>query len=88
MVQTAPVSRGLAPWMGHAKDHHKFGSNCLCAWYAGVRVTVKDYSLTVLKTVVCGAVYENMHYKNILGSIVRAQNCIPVQDFYLVIHGI
>ena len=51
----------------------------------------KSMSLTVqpdcLKgLVVCGTVYENMHFKILLGSIARVGYCIPVPDFYLVLH--
>ena len=28
-----------------------------------------------------------MHYKDLLGSIVRVGYCIPFQDFYLVLHA-
>ena len=50
-----------------------------------------DFNLTVqpdcLKgQVVCGTVYGEMHLKDPLGSITRVGFCIPVPDFYLVIH--
>ena len=35
---------------------------------------------------VCGTVYVDMHYKDLLGSIVRVEHCIPVPDFYLVLN--
>ena len=38
--------------------------------------------------VVCGTVYGNMHFKDILGSFARVGYCIPVLDFYLVLHGL
>ena len=38
--------------------------------------------------VVCGTVYEDMHLKDLLGSIVRVRYRIPVPDFYLVLHGL
>ena len=25
---------------GNTKDHHKYGTNCLTAWHAGIRVEV------------------------------------------------
>ena len=33
-------------------------------------------------------VYGDMHLKDLLGSIVRVGYCIPVPDFYLVLHGL
>ena len=35
-----------------------------------------------------GAVYGEMHYKDILRSVARVGYCIPVPDFYLVLHGL
>ena len=40
------------------------------------------------RRVVCGTVYGGMHLKYIMGSIVREGYCIPVPDFYLVLHGL
>ena len=36
----------------------------------------------------CGTVYGDMHYKDLLGSIVRVGYCITVSDFHLVMRGI
>ena len=33
-------SRGFAPQMGHTKDHHKNGTNCLPVWHACIRVGI------------------------------------------------
>ena len=38
--------------------------------------------------VVFGTVYGDMHLKDLLGSIARVGYCIPVPDFYLVLHGL
>ena len=37
---------------------------------------------------VCGIVYWDMHYKDLLESNVRLGYCILVPDFYLVLHGL
>ena len=37
---------------------------------------------------VCGTGYGDMHFKDLLGSIAKVGYCIPVPDFYLVLHGI
>ena len=37
---------------------------------------------------VCGTVYGNMLYKDLLGSMVRVVYCISVPDSYLVQHGL
>ena len=37
---------------------------------------------------VCGIVYGDMHFKDLLGSISRVWYRIPVPDFYLVLHGL
>ena len=34
----------------------------------------------------CGTVYRHMHLKELMGSITRVGNCIPVPDFYLMLH--
>ena len=34
----------------------------------------------------CGTVYGDMHYKDLMGSIVRVWYYIPVPNFYLVLH--
>ena len=34
------VGCGFMPWLGHTKDHHENGTNCLLAWHAYVRVGV------------------------------------------------
>ena len=83
------VGREFASRPGQTKYHHKNGTNCLPAWNA----MRKGWSLTVqpdcLKgQVVCGTVYGDMHFKDLLGSIVRVGYCIPVPDFYLVLHGL
>ena len=38
--------------------------------------------------VVCETVNGDMDLKDVLGSIARVGYCIPVPDFYLVLHGI
>ena len=38
--------------------------------------------------IVCGTVYGDMYLNDILGSFVRVAYCIPVPDFYLVLHGL
>ena len=51
----------------------------------------KDCSLTVQPDcgkvwVVCGTVYGDVNYKDLLGSIARVVYCIPVLNFYLVLY--
>ena len=74
-------------WLGHSKDHHKNGRNCLLviAWHVDIRVVyiVWQCSLTELALAVYGTVYRHIHYKDLLGSIVRVGYCILVLDFYL-----
>ena len=83
------VGRRFASRSGHTKDHHKNDANCLSAWHACVREGVWQCSPTVLKgQVVFGTVLGDMHLKHLLGSIVRVGYCIPVLDFYLVLHGL
>ena len=38
--------------------------------------------------VVCGTVYGDMHFKDLLGSFARVGYCIPLLDFCLVLHGL
>ena len=58
--------------------------NCLPALHVCVRVEVWQCS----PTVVCWTAYGDMHLKDLLGSIIRVGYCIPVPDFYLVLHGL
>ena len=80
------VGHGFAPRLGHTKDHRKNGSNCRRTWHAGISVRIWQCNLTVKGQVVCGTVYGYIHYKNLLGSIVRERYCIPFLDFSLVLH--
>ena len=69
-------------------DHHKNGTNCLPAWHACVRVGVLTVQPNCLKgRVVCGTVCRHALI-DLLGSLVRVGYCIPVPDFYLVLHGL
>ena len=38
--------------------------------------------------VVCGTAYGDMHFKDLLASIAGIWYCIPVPDFYLLLHGV
>ena len=80
------VGRGFALRPGHTKDHYKNATNCFPAWHADVRVGVCQCSTDCLNGwIVCGSVYGDKHYKDLLGSIARVGYCIPVPDFYLVV---
>ena len=85
------VGCGFVPQLGHTKDHHKYGTNCLSAGHAGI--TYKGRSLTVQPDlvkgrIVCVIVYGDKRYKDILGSMARVGYCIPVPDFYLVLRDL
>ena len=54
------------PLLGHTKDHHKNSTNCLPVLHTGIM-----YCLKV--RVVCGTVYGDMHFKDLLGSIARVR---------------
>ena len=74
---------------GHTKDHHKNDTDCLPAWHAmrqGMSLAVQTNCLK--GRVVCGTVYGEMHFKDLLGSFVRVGYRIPFSDFYLVLHGL
>ena len=51
-----------------------------------MRLIVKPDCVKV--TVVCGTVFRDMYLKDLLGSFVRVGYCIPIPDFYLVVHGL
>ena len=70
------VGRGFASRPGHTKDHLKKGRG----------LTVQPDCLK--GRVVCGTFYVDLHLKDLLGSFVRIGYCIPVPDFYLVLHGL
>ena len=67
------VLREFAPRPDHIKDLHKNGTNCLpqAAWRAGISVGVWLCSLSdcVKGRVVCGTVWCDTYYKNLLGLI-------------------
>ena len=71
----------FASQLGHTKDHHKNGTNCLPALHTSVRVRVWQCSPPVWP----GNVWL---LNNLLGSIARVGYHIPVVDFYLVLHGL
>ena len=62
----------------HTKDHHKNVTNCHPGCHAGFWVGTWHCNSTV---------YEEMHYKGLLGSITRAGYLILVPNFYLVLHA-
>ena len=74
------VGHGFASRLGHTKDHHKIGTNCLPAWHTGV------WQCNRCKRPGSVWNYGDMHYKDTLGSIIRVGYYIPVLDFYLVLH--
>ena len=41
------VGRGFTSRACHTRDHHKNGTNSLLAWYAYVKVGLRDGNLTV-----------------------------------------
>ena len=70
------VGCGFVPQPGHIINHHKNGKNCLpaCNWHAGVREGIWHSTTDYVKSrVVCGTVYGDMHYKDLLGSITRVR---------------
>ena len=81
------VCRGYAHRPGHAKDSHKIGKNAsLLGMHAlGRSLTVLPDS--VKGRIVCGTVYRDMHFKDLLRSIVRVEYLIQVPDFYLMLHA-
>ena len=88
-VSTAHVvCRGFASQPGHTinKDH----LNVQAASLFGTQPFGKEFdSADCLKgLVVCGTVYGDMHLKDLCGSIARVGYCIPVPDFYLVLHDL
>ena len=87
MSASHTVCRGLASRPSHTKDHHKIGTNSLPAWHNMRYVWSLAVQPDCLKGwVVCRTVYGDMYLKDLLGSIVRVGYCIPVPDFYLVVH--
>ena len=71
--------------LGHTKDHYKKIPDRFSACHACIRVPVQPEDLK--GWVVCGTFCEDMHLKD-LESIKRVGCCIPVLDFYLVLHAL
>ena len=73
------VSVSASPVFGrllvHTKDPHKDGTNCLPVWHTGIKPDC------VIGWVVCGTVYGNMLFLDLLGSIARVGYCILIPDF-------
>ena len=40
MPASHAVGRKFTHWLGHTKDRHENGTNCIPAWHAGVRVRI------------------------------------------------
>ena len=80
------VGHGFAPQQACPKKNIKTVQNascCLACMRYGRSLTVQ---LDFIKGwVVC--VYQNMHLKDLLGSIARVGYCIPVPNFYLLLHA-
>ena len=69
----------VCPSYGHTKYQHKNGTNCLPAWHICVRsLTVQPDCLEHRSWVLCGTVYGDMHFKDLLESIVKKGYCILV----------
>ena len=74
---------------GHIKDHNKKWYQlppCLASGHKG-RSLVVLYDCRKGR-IVCRTVYGDVHLKDLLGSIARVGYCIPMPDFYLVLHGL
>ena len=76
------VGHWFAPRESYTEDHHKNGTNCLPVWVSGL-----EFGSATQLCSVWNGLYKDMHYKDLLGSIARVGYCIPVPDFYLVLHG-
>ena len=85
MFASHAVGHGFAPQPGHNKDHHKYAMVQTAA-LLGMHLTVQPNCLKCW--VVCGTVYADMHFKDLLGSIARVGYYVLVPDFYLVLHGL
>ena len=59
---------------------------CIARMCKGRSLTVQPDCLKW--QVVCGTVYGDMHLKDFLRSITRVGYCVPVPNFYLVLHGL
>ena len=77
---------GSPPSRVITKDHHKNSTNYLPTWHAAHSGRSLAMQPNCVKgRVVCSTVYGDMHYKDLLGFIVRV---IPVPDFYLLLHDL
>ena len=72
----------------HTKDHHKRYKlhPCIGPMRKGRNLSVQPDCLK--GRIVYGTVYGDMYLKDPLGSIATVGYCIPVLDFYLVLHGL
>ena len=60
------VGHGFGPQLGYTKGYHKNDTNSIPVWHAIIRLGVWQCSLTVNGQVVCGTVYGDKHYKDLL----------------------
>ena len=86
MSASHTVGRGFASLPGHTKDHHKMVQTASLHCTHVFNSVVQPDCLK--GRVVCGTVYEDMHLKDLLGSITRVGYCISVLDFYLVLNSL
>ena len=68
------VGSGFAPQPVPENIIKIYGTNYLPAWNAGIGVGVWQCSL-FKGQVVCGTIFRDMHYKELLGSITRVGYC-------------
>ena len=71
MTASHVVGHRFAPQSGHTKDHHKMVQTlpCISCMHYGRSLTVQPNCLK--GRVVYGTVYNDMHFKDLLGSITR-----------------
>ena len=86
MSTSHAVGDEFASRSGHTKDHHKMLQIASLLGAHGKRLAVQpNYGKG---WAVCRTVYGDMHFKDLLGSIVRVGYCFQDPDFYRVLHGL
>ena len=73
----------------HVKFHHLFTKNTNKPFQYSIFTRARTVQPDCYKGwVVNRTVHGDMLFKDLLGSIARVGYCIPVPDFYLVLHGL
>ena len=72
----------------YIKDHHKMVQTASLIDTQALEKKFSQATQLCIRPLVCETVFGDMHYRYLLGSIIRVGYCIPGPDFHSVLHGL